>query len=305
MSATAELSPVAPIVSATARRPSRLDDYMTLARPRIAVMVLVTVAVGASLAAHGLPPLALLAHALLGTLLVAASSSFLNQVLEIDTDALMERTASRPLPTGRLSRTEVVSVAVVALVLGLAELAVFANPVAALVALASWTIYVAAYTPLKRRTSLNTLVGAIPGALPPVIGWAAVEGSVSAGGWALFAIVFTWQFPHFLAIAWLNRDDYARAGLKMLPAVEGGSRITGWQMTNYCLALLPVSLAPAVLEIAGRTYFAGALYLGVAFLAVAILFSLQESRTNARRLLVASLVYLPALLGLLCLDRLA
>jgi len=268
-------------------------------------MVLVTVAVGAAIAAHGMPPLALLVHALLGTLLVAASSSAVNQVLEVDTDALMVRTADRPLPTGRLSRREVVAVALAALALGLGELLVFTNLAAMLVAAASWAIYVLAYTPLKRRTSLNTLVGAIPGALPPVIGQAAVDGRVTSTGWALFAIIFVWQFPHFLAIAWLHRDDYARAGLKMLPSVEGGARITGWQMTNYCLALLPVSLAPAVLQIAGRAYFAGALWLGVAFLAVALLFTVRESRANARRLLVASLVYLPALLGLLCLDRLA
>lgn len=283
----------------------RARDYLTLIRPRIAVMVLVTVAVGASIAAHGLPPLALLAHALLGTFLVAGASSALNQVLEIDTDALMKRTEDRPLVRGRLGKRHVVVVSAVASVLGLAELAWFASPAAALVAFASLAIYVLGYTPLKRRTSLNTLVGAIPGALPPVIGWAAVTGRPDAGAWALFAIVFLWQFPHFLAIAWLNREDYGRAGLKMLPAVEGGARITGWQMTNYCLALVPVSLAPALLQLAGRAYFLGALYLGVTFLGTALIFTIHESRANARRLLVASLVYLPALLGLLCLDRLA
>jgi len=292
-------------VAAAPPAPSRVKDYLVLSRPRIAVMVLVTVGVGAALAAGGMPPVALLLNALLGTLLVAASSSMFNQVLEADTDALMIRTAQRPLPTGRLSKREVLAVGTVLGAVGLTELALFTNATAALVAAASWAIYVLAYTPLKRRTSLNTLVGAIPGALPPVIGWAAIEGSLSAGAWALFAIVFIWQFPHFLAIAWLNRDDYARAGLKMLPAIEGGARITGWQMTNYCLALLPVSLAPAVLHLAGRAYFAGALWLGFAFLAVAILFTMRETRVNARRLLVASLVYLPALLGLLCLDRLA
>jgi protoheme IX farnesyltransferase len=281
---------------------SRLRDYLVLARPRIAVLVLVTVAVGAEVAARGTPPLAPLLHAIFGTLLVAAASSALNQVLEIDTDRLMKRTASRPLVVGRLSRFEVVTVSLLAAVLGLAELALFASVAAALVAASSLAIYVLAYTPLKRRTSLNTLVGAIPGALPPVIGWAAVTGKVDLGAWALFAIVFVWQFPHFLAIAWLNREDYERAGLKMLPAVEGGERITGWQMMNYCLALVPVSLAPALLQLAGRAYFLGALYLGVAFLVTALLFTIHESRASARRLLVASLVYLPALLALLCLD---
>jgi protoheme IX farnesyltransferase len=283
--------------------PSLLRDALTLVRPRIAVLVLVTVAVGASVAAHGLPPLALLGHALLGTLLVAASSSALNQVLEAETDALMLRTADRPLATGRLSRRAVTLVSILAVIAGLAELALLASPAAAAVALASFLIYILAYTPLKRRTSLNTLVGAIPGALPPVIGWAAVTGRADAGAWALFGIVFVWQFPHFLAIAWLNRDDYARAGLKMLPNVEGGLRITSWQTMNYCLALVPVSLAPAVLQLAGRAYFLGALYLGLGFLATAVIFTLHESRPNARRLLVASLVYLPALLGLLCMDR--
>ncbi len=284
-------------------RPSRLQDYLTLARPRIAILVLATVAVGAAVAAGGMPPLGILVHALVGTLLVAASSSALNQVLESDTDALMARTVSRPLVQKRLPVAEVVTVSTVAALVGVAELAWFASIVAAVTALASFVIYVFAYTPLKRRTSMNTLVGAIPGALPPVIGWTAVTGRLDAGACALFAIVFVWQFPHFLAIAWLNRDDYARAGLRMLPAVEGGQRITGWQMTNYCLALVPVSLAPALLQLAGRTYFLGALYLGVAFLAVAVIFTIHESQKNARRLLVASLVYLPALLVLLCLDR--
>ncbi|HZU96697.1 MAG TPA: heme o synthase [Planctomycetota bacterium] len=284
-------------------RPSRLQDYLTLARPRIAVLVLATVAVGAAVAAGGMPPLGVLVHALVGTLLVAASSSALNQVLESDTDALMARTASRPLVQKRLSVGEVISVSTVAALVGVAELAWFASIAAAVTALTSFVLYVFAYTPLKRRTSMNTLVGAIPGALPPVIGWTAVTGRLDAGACALFAIVFVWQFPHFLAIAWLNRDDYAKAGLRMLPAVEGGMRITGWQMTNYCLALVPVSLAPALLQLAGRTYFLGALYLGVAFLAIAVLFTIHESQKNARRLLVASLVYLPALLVLLCLDR--
>jgi protoheme IX farnesyltransferase len=288
--------------------PSLASDYLTLIRPRIATLVLVTVGIGACFAAGGLPPVWIFIHAILGTALVASGSSALNQVLERDTDALMARTASRPLPMHRLSVRAALAFAVIATVLGLVELALGTNLVATAVAAVSWLSYVVAYTPLKRLTSLNTLVGAIPGALPPVIGWAAVRGQIDPAAWTLFAIVFVWQFPHFLAIAWLNREDYERAGLKMLPAVEGGQRITGFQTINYCLALVPVSLIPALrldgsTAIAGPTYFLGALYLGAAFLGVAVLFQFSQSRVNARRLLIASLVYLPALLGLLWLDR--
>ncbi|MBI3724975.1 protoheme IX farnesyltransferase [bacterium] len=282
---------------------SRARDYLTLVRPKIALLVLVTVAVSACLAAHGAPPLALLVHTLVGTALVAGASSALNQILERDTDALMRRTESRPLPAGRLTAREVLAFSIVLATAGLAELAVFATPLAALVAGASLAIYVLAYTPLKRTTSLNTLVGAVPGALPPVIGWTAVTGALEPAALVLFGIVFVWQFPHFLAIAWLNREDYERAGLKMLPAIAGGRGMTGRQSTNYCLALVPVSLAPALVGLAGTSYFLGALYLGLAFTGVAVAFALKESRENARRLLLASVVYLPALLGLMWIDR--
>jgi protoheme IX farnesyltransferase len=282
-----------------------LRDYAMLIRPRIATLVLVTVGVGAFLAAAGAPPFWILLHAVLGTALVASGSSALNQLLERDTDALMERTKDRPLPTGRLSPGHVLAFGLVLSAVGLTELALGTNLLAALLAAASLALYVAAYTPLKRRTTLNTAVGAVPGALPPLIGWAAITGSLTPAAWSLFGIVFVWQFPHFLSIAWLNRDDYERAGLKMLPAVGEGLAMTGRQAANYALALVPVSLAPAVLGLAGRPYFLGALYLGLAFLAAVIVFALRPTERSARRVLLTSVVYLPVLFGLLCLERVA
>lgn len=316
--ASASLDPGAPsspasaadraLVSALAPVPdlapvSLLDDYLTLIRPRIATLVLVTVAVGAFLARGGLPSLWLLFHAVLGTALVASGSSALNQLLEHDTDALMERTRNRPLPTGRLSRAHVLGFGLAISVLGTVELLLGTNALATEVAVLSHLLYVLAYTPLKRRTTLNTAVGAIPGALPPLIGWAAVQGSLDLAAWTLFAIVFVWQFPHFLAIAWLHRADYERAGIKMLPAVDEGLAMTGRQAANYALALVPVSLAPAIAGLAGTGYCLGALWLGAVFLGTAIAFALGPSRTSARRVLITSVVYLPVLFGLLCFER--
>lgn len=281
---------------------SRLRDYVAIARPRMSLLLLATVAIGACLAAGSAPPLTLLLHAVIGAGLVGTACSAFNQVLERDTDALMRRTEARPLPARRLSPFEVLAFGTVTGSLGLAELAWGANPLAAGIALLTLATYVLFYTPLKRRTTFNTAVGAIPGALPPLIGWAAVRGSLDPAAWTLFAIVFLWQFPHFLAIAWLNREDYGRAGLKMLPVVD--ARLASWQAVNYALALIPVSLLPCLVGSAGRLYFASALWLGLAFLGTAVHFLLHESRAAARGLLVASLVYLPALLGLTWLDRL-
>lgn len=297
----AVFDPRAAETSTEAPAPATARDWLTLVRPRIAVLVLVTVATGACLAEGRFPDPWILLHALIGTALVASASSAFNQIWERDTDALMRRTGDRPLVAGRLTPRTVFVVASLASVVGLVELWLGASPTAALVAFASLVTYVLGYTPLKRYTTLNTAVGAVPGALPPLIGWAAVTDSLAPAAWTLFGIVFVWQFPHFLAIASLNRDDYGRAGLKMLPVVD--ARLTGWQAVNYALALLPVSLAPAVLGMAGRLYFVGALYLGLAFLGVCVHFLVQESRPTARRLLLASIVYLPALFGLLWADR--
>jgi protoheme IX farnesyltransferase len=281
----------------------RLADYMELTKPRVGVLVLFTVAAGAWLAARGVPDLAGLVHTLLGTGLVVAGASALNQFLERHSDALMQRTENRPLPAGRLQPLEVLLFGLTLGVVGAGYLAItLRQPLAALVAAAAFVSYVFVYTPLKGKTTLNTLVGAVPGALPPVIGWTAVTGSLDKEVLVLFLILYLWQVPHFLAIAWIYREDYARAGLKMLPVVDAQGRLTGRQMVTYCLALIPISLMPAVLGLAGPVYLAGAVLLGLGFLNYAIGFNRTNSVPQARRVLRASLIYLPALLALLLLD---
>jgi protoheme IX farnesyltransferase len=283
----------------------RLGDYVQLMKPRVLVLVLFTVATGALLAASGAPNWAVLVHALVGTSLVAAGASAFNQWLERDSDALMQRTANRPLPAGRLHPAEVLLLAVTLGAGGVAYLAVaLYQPHAALVAAVTFFCYVFVYTPLKRRTSLNTLVGAVPGALPPVIGWTAVRGVLDGEVAALFVVLFLWQVPHFLAIAWIYREDYARAGLRMLPVEDPDGSLSGRQMVSYCLALIPASLTPVLLGRAGPLYLAGALALGLGFLSCAVAFARTSSVPQARRVMRASLIYLPALLALLLLDGL-
>ncbi len=290
-------SPAAPVAGRL------FADLLELTKPRIAVLVLFTVAAGALLAGRGVADWAVLLHVLCGTALVAAGASALNQFLERHTDALMARTENRPLPAGRLQPIQALVFGVFAGVAGLAYLAVtLRQPWTVLVAAITFLSYVFVYTPLKRVTWLNTLVGAVPGALPPVIGWTAVRGGVDAAAGALFLILFLWQLPHFLAIAWMYRDDYARAGLVMLPVVDPAGRRTARQMTGSCLALLAVSLVPVATSSCGPVYAAGALTLGLGFLAATVGFARTRSEADARRVLRASLVYLPVLLALLLLD---
>jgi protoheme IX farnesyltransferase len=282
---------------------TRLADYIELTKPRISIMVLVTVAAGAILGSAGAPEWWLLWQTLVGTALVAAGASALNQYLERDTDSAMERTEHRPLPSGRLQPREVLVFGIALGILGICYLAFFLpRPLAAIIAAITFLSYVFVYTPLKRKTSLNTLIGAVPGALPPVIGWAAVRGSVDWSIVNLFAIMFIWQVPHFLAIAWIYRKDYGRAGLCMLPCVDREGTMTGRQMVAYCCALIPVSLSPLVLGQAGMIYLVGAVGLGVGFLAFTIAFLRKRSIERARGVLRASLIYLPVLLALLLLD---
>lgn len=283
----------------------RLADYLELTKPRVAVLVLFTVAAGAWLAARHEPDLACLVHTLCGTALVAAGASALNQLLERHSDALMRRTENRPLPAGRLQPLEVLLFGLGLGAAGLVYLAVLVRqPLAVLVAAVTFASYVFLYTPLKRKTTLNTLVGAVPGALPPVIGWTAVGGPLGQEVAALFLILFVWQVPHFLAIAWIYRDDYARAGLCMLPVVDRHGRMTGRQMVCYCLALIPVSLAPVLVQRAGPVYLLGAVVLGIFFLHGAWVFWRLRSVAQARRVLRASLIYLPALFALLLFEGL-
>jgi protoheme IX farnesyltransferase len=279
---------------------SRVADYIELTKPRIAVLVLVSVAAGAAVSSWGQPDPWLLAHTLLGTLLVAASASGFNQLLERNTDALMPRTQDRPLPAGRLSVLEVFAFSGICILAGIAYLLALVNVPAAAVAAATWLAYVVLYTPLKYRTAWNTHVGAVAGALPVLIGAAAVGGRWEPAI-ALFCILLLWQFPHFMAIAWLYREQYARAGMKMAPVVDATGRTAGLQAVLSALALLPLCLWAAVQfpPSQAATFMVVGLLLGAAQLAFAIAFCVNMNTTTARLLLRASLVYLPTLLLLL------
>lgn len=281
----------------------RWREYLALTKPRIAVMGLVTVALGFSLAAIGEWSAVTLGHSLLGIGLIAASCSALNQWLERDSDRLMARTANRPLPSGRLSPHEVLAFGLVLWFVGVVELVWFVNGLTALLASATLLLYVAVYTPLKRRTSFCTAIGAIPGAMPPVLGWVAAGGELDAGAFALFATLFVWQFPHFLAIAWLYREQYAAAGLRMLPQTRPAPRVTGWLCVGYALALIPVSLLLKDAALAGDVFALIAIVLGFGYVAFSVRFLLDESVRTARQLLWFSLVYLPALLLALTWDH--
>jgi protoheme IX farnesyltransferase len=282
---------------------ARGRDYVELTKPKIAVLVLITVAVAAFVATWGqLDPIVLL-HALVGTTFVAASASAFNHWLEVERDALMQRTADRPLPGGRLSGTEVVLFAIVTILLGAAYLLYFVNWQAAGWGMLTWLTYVWIYTPLKVLSPINTFVGAIAGALPMMIGWSAVGGEMDVRAGAMFLIVFLWQFPHFMAIAWLYRHQYERAGMQMLPVVDPSGLRAGVQAVLAASALLPTSLLPA-LNMPGVTwYLALALVLGLAQLVCAVSFCVHRNEVSARWLLRASLVYLPALMILLVLVQ--
>jgi heme o synthase len=283
---------------------SRAADYAALTKPRLNLLVLVTTLAGVYLASPEGVPLPLLFHTLLGTALVAGGAAALNQVWERETDRIMWRTSTRPLPSGRLGMAEGVLFGVLLSMVGIAELAIAVNTISAAVAALTLASYVLVYTPLKRRSSLSTLVGAVPGALPPVIGWVAVTGSLTLPAVVLFGIQFFWQMPHFLAIAWMYRDDYARAGVPLLPVTEPNGRRTGQQALLYAAALWPVSLLPAAVGLAGPAYSLLATALGFAFIAHAALFARHRSIVTARRLFLVSITYLPLLWAALVIDRL-
>jgi heme o synthase len=298
----AGVATVAPAPRVTSR--ARSSDFLTLTKPRLNLLVLITTLGGMYIAApDGVAPLLLL-HTLIGTALVAGGASALNQVWERDTDLLMRRTRTRPVPDGRLQPAEGTRFGILLSIAGLAQLAAFVNVLAAAVAAVTLASYVLLYTPLKRRTWLSTLIGAFPGALPPVIGWAAATGTISAGAVTLFAIIFFWQIPHFLAIAWLYREDYARARLPLLPVLEPDGRSTGRQAVAYAAVLLPASIAPAFVGLAGPVYVAVAFVLGATLLALSMHFARERSMVAARRLFYASIIYLPILWAVLVADSL-
>ena len=275
---------------------SRVRDWAELTKPRLTLMVLVTVAVGAIASGASWVDLATLCHLLVGTALVAASSSAANQCLERNRDRLMRRTASRPLPSGRIATAEAACFAVATLVVGAAYLSFAVNFTVAALGLLTWITYVVVYTPLKSRTTANTVVGAIAGALPILMGWAASGRGFDMFAVSLFAIVYLWQFPHFMAIAWIYRDDYRRAGYRMLPSADDSGQRAAALATAGAVSLLSVSLLPAVFAGAGLDYLVWALTLGFMYLAAAVRFRIATNDHSARTLLRASLVYLPALL---------
>ena len=291
----------AAVTPAFERRSARPADYLALTKPRLNALVVATSAAGAYLGGAE-PTAAGLVPAVAGTALVAAGAAVLNQWYERETDGLMQRTRLRPLPDHRVAPVEAVVFGLALAAAGLATLALATNAFATALAVTTLVVYLLIYTPMKRRSTAATLVGAIPGALPPLIGWTASAGHVSAGGLALFAIVFLWQIPHFMAIAWLYRDDYAKAGFPMLPVIDGDGRRTGREAVLYAAALVPVSLVPAFTGVSGPGYLVIALALGLALLTLAWRFAARRDEISARRLFFGSIVYLPVLWIVMILD---
>jgi heme o synthase len=282
----------------------RLADFLELTKPRVTLMVLVTTFVGYYLGGEQAPGYARLIATLAGTALASGGTLALNQYMERGSDALMERTRRRPLPDGRILPPEALFFGVVIAAAGILLLALAVNGLSAVVTAAITASYLLIYTPLKSRSALCGIIGAVPGALPPVIGWAAARGDLGLGAWVLFAILFFWQVPHTLAIAYIYREDFSRAGIRFLPIVDPDGRSTGRQIVAHSFALLGVSLLPTLIGVAGSIYFVAALLLGAGFLVSGARHALKPTASTARRLLYASLIYLPAILVAMALNRL-
>ena len=292
---------VAPLPQLSAR--DRIAAYAELTKPRITFLIVLTSAAGFALASPGAVNYSALLSAMFGIALLSSGIATLNQYIERDLDSLMRRTADRPLPSGKLHPNEALIFGWTLTIVAEVYLALMVNPLSALLGLTVIAGYLFAYTPLKTRTTLSTMVGAFPGAVPPLIGWAAARGEIGLEAWVLFAILFLWQFPHFLAIAWMYREDYGRAGILMLPVVEPEGRVTAQQIVVYTVLLLPVSLLPAALGTSGKIYFVGAIVLGLLFLYSSIRAAMSKSRQEAKRLLLASVIYLPLLFILMVVNR--
>jgi protoheme IX farnesyltransferase len=300
---TAEQTVALPTASASSR-PSLAADLLELTKPRMNFLVLVTTFVGYYLASEpGQFDTGRLVHALLGTALTAAAASVLNQLIERRYDARMPRTRNRPLAAGRIAPARALAFGIGLGIVGIVGLWLKVNALTATLGAVTLLSYVGIYTPLKRRSTLNTVVGAVPGAIPPVMGFAAASGRISPVAVAVFAILFLWQMPHFLAIAILYRRDYALGGFKMLPVVDEEGSFTARQMVLYALALVPASLMPVLLHAAGSAYFTAAMLLGLAFLSFAVSCATTRSRSDARKLFFASIIYLPLLLAALVMDK--
>jgi protoheme IX farnesyltransferase len=288
-------APIAPRIRST-----RAADFYELTKPRMNVLVVITTMVGFCLASRGIDWIRLL-HTIIGTFLTASSASVLNQFIERKFDALMPRTRNRPLPCNRITPMEAIFFGVSLGIVGIAYLAALVNPLTALLGAFTLLSYVAVYTPLKRHSTLNTVIGAVPGAIPPVMGFTAATGAITPASLALFGILFFWQMPHFLAIAVLYKRDYELGGFKMLPCVD--EALTARQMVIYSLGLLPVSLMPVPLQVAGTIYFTAAVLLGLAFLSFAVSCAATRERRDARKLFFASIIYLPLLLAIMMIDK--
>ena len=282
-----------------------LIDYIQLTKPRITWLILMSTGVGYFFGAMDGWTWSVLLHTLLGTAFIASGTAALNQWWEREADKKMVRTQNRPLPAERLHPTRALIFAIVLSAIGFAELSLGANPLTGLLGLFTLASYLFVYTPLKKRTPHATTIGAIPGAMPPLIGYAAAHGTLTAQGWALFAILFLWQFPHFYAIAWMYKDDYSKAGIKMLPVVDPSGDSTVRQILFYSLALIPISLLPRYLGMSGNVYLAGALILGAIYFYSGVLVARELNRAQARRVLLVSIVYLPVLYGLMMADRIS
>jgi protoheme IX farnesyltransferase len=283
-----------------------IQGYLALTKPRITFFILMSAAIGFMCGAH---PAAIrdlwltLLHTLIGIALIASGAAALNQWYERDADAKMNRTMARPIPAGRITPAHALWFGSALSIAGFAELSLGANLLAGLLGAFTLAMYVFVYTPLKRLSPHATTIGAIPGAMPPLIGFAAAAGTLTAPAWILFAILFLWQFPHFYAIAWMYRDDYARAGIRMLPVVEPDGVSTARRVVLFSLVLLPVSLLPKFTAMAGDVYFFGAIVMGAVFAYAAVRMWFDHSAAHARQVLLASVVYLPVLYGLLAIDR--
>jgi heme o synthase len=284
-----------------------MRDYISLTKPRITWLILMSTGVGYFFGLRGVSFWGIdwwaLLHTIVGTGLIASGTAALNQWYERDADAKMRRTSDRPLPAGRLGARRALAFGVALAIAGFAELAWFVNLLSGILGMATLVSYLFLYTPLKQRSWLSTTVGAFPGAMPPMIGFAAASGTLTAQAWVLFAILFLWQFPHFYAIAWMYRDDYARAGIRMLPVVEPDGHSTARQIVLFASLLIPVSLAPGLLGMSGKIYLLGALALGVWFLYSGVRVATERSILRARGVLLVSVFYLPLLYGLMLLDR--
>lgn len=298
-------APVEAAIAARETTRSRGSDFLALTKPRLNFLVLLTTAAAYRLGvAEGSSALTMM-HTLIGTALVAGGASALNQVWERESDKLMRRTRMRPLPDARLEPAQARFFGWTLSIVGLIELAVFVNVLSSIVAALTLASYIWFYTPLKFRTSLSTIVGALPGALPAVIGWSAATNSLSIGGWVLFGIVFMWQMPHFLAIAWMYKDEYARAGIQLLPVIQPDGRSTGRQAVLYTAGLIPISLMPTLIGLSTPYYLAGAIVLGAILMVFSLEFAVTRTIDAARRLFLGSILYLPILWGLLVWDHVA